>query len=215
VTARARILQAAERLFAENGIEGVSLRQIAAAAGQRNTSAVSYHYGSKKALVEAVYAWRMAPINVARLEFLRRLGEEGRDGDIGDLVRAFVEPLAATLVDAESKSEAGGEPSFYLRFMAETMRLPEFDPAVVAMERPEGDSVRELIALLRKTVAGHEPPLEVFVERMRLLAILVVSALADRERRGQDPEPPEYLPIIGTEVVVNAGTAILSAPWHG
>src|SRR5690349_17819809 len=105
MTARIRILEAAERLFAEFGIEAVSLRQIAAAAGQRNTSAVAYHFGSKAALVAALYEWRMTPVNARRLAFLAELASPG----VADYVRALVEPLAATLTEAEQ----AGRPSWY------------------------------------------------------------------------------------------------------
>jgi AcrR family transcriptional regulator len=50
-----QIVLAAEGLFAERGIEGVSLRQIGAAAGNGNNSAVQYHFGTKERLVQAVF----------------------------------------------------------------------------------------------------------------------------------------------------------------
>src|SRR4051794_41890454 len=48
-----QIVLAAEALFAERGIEGVSLRQIGAAAGNGNNSAVQYHFGTKDRLGQA------------------------------------------------------------------------------------------------------------------------------------------------------------------
>ncbi|WP_202121403.1 hypothetical protein [Streptomyces sp. BA2] len=51
-------------------MNGVSLREIEAAAGQRNTGAVRYHFGSKPELLEAVIARRMVPANEARAAFL-------------------------------------------------------------------------------------------------------------------------------------------------
>ena len=50
---REELILAAERLFSEFGIDAVSLRQINAAAGQRNSSAAHYHFGSKDALIAA------------------------------------------------------------------------------------------------------------------------------------------------------------------
>lgn len=50
-----RILRAATRLFAERGYEGTSVRAICDAA-EANVNAVSYHFGGKKALYEAVIA---------------------------------------------------------------------------------------------------------------------------------------------------------------
>ena len=102
-TARIRILEAAERLFGEFGIEAVSLRQIAAAAGQRNTSAVAYHFCSKSGLVSALYEWRMTPINARR----RQLLASAETPTVETYVRSLVQPLADVLAEAET----AGRPS--------------------------------------------------------------------------------------------------------
>src|SRR5436309_1601566 len=47
------ILSVAERLFAEHGVDQVSLAQINREAGQRNRSAINYHFGSKQSLPPA------------------------------------------------------------------------------------------------------------------------------------------------------------------
>ena len=46
-TTALQLLLAAERLFAEHGLAGVSLRQISIEAGSSNNSAIRYHFGSK------------------------------------------------------------------------------------------------------------------------------------------------------------------------
>ena len=48
---RMTLINAAEELFAQSGIDGVSLRQINVTAGQKNSSAVHYHFGSKESLI--------------------------------------------------------------------------------------------------------------------------------------------------------------------
>lgn len=94
LSTRDRILAIAERLFAEAGIGATSLRAITAAAGV-NLAAVNYHFGSKDALVEAVYRRHLEPLNAARLGNLERLetAAAGRPLDVETIVRAFVEPL--------------------------------------------------------------------------------------------------------------------------
>jgi AcrR family transcriptional regulator len=57
-----RLVLAAERLFARHGIDGVSLRQIAAEAGSGNNSAVHYHFGSKHGLIAAIFRHRLPQI---------------------------------------------------------------------------------------------------------------------------------------------------------
>ena len=53
---RGVLVATAEQLFAERGLEGVSLREINAAAGQRNSSALQYHFGDRGGLIRAVLA---------------------------------------------------------------------------------------------------------------------------------------------------------------
>ena len=67
-----KILDTAERLFAEQGIGATSLRQIIGVAGV-NLAAVHYHFGSKEALLEAVFARRIERVNRERLEMLDRV----------------------------------------------------------------------------------------------------------------------------------------------
>src|SRR5438552_494858 len=54
-----RIVLAGERLFALHGVDGVSLRQIAAEAGSSNNSAVHYYFGSKDGLIAAIFHHRL------------------------------------------------------------------------------------------------------------------------------------------------------------
>jgi Transcriptional regulator len=75
---RTRMILVGEALFASNGIDGVSLRQVAAAAGQRNHNAVQYHFGTREGLVQAIFDYRMAQMDRHRLEMLEQAQAEGR-----------------------------------------------------------------------------------------------------------------------------------------
>ncbi|WP_068269505.1 TetR family transcriptional regulator [Aldersonia kunmingensis] len=87
-----RILLAAERLFAERGVDGVSLRAVMAAAGT-NVAAVHYHFGSKDALVEALIKERSEAISAKRAALLDRL-EGAETFTARQLAEAFVDPVA-------------------------------------------------------------------------------------------------------------------------
>jgi AcrR family transcriptional regulator len=78
---KTRILDAAERLFAHRGIEATSLRTITAEAGV-NLAAVNYHFQSKEALLHAVIARRLDPINETRLGMLDACEKEAGDGPL-------------------------------------------------------------------------------------------------------------------------------------
>ena len=69
---KTRILDAAEQLFMEHGFEATSLRQLTSAAGV-NLAAVSYHFGSKEELFQAVLTRRLDPMNQERIELLEKI----------------------------------------------------------------------------------------------------------------------------------------------
>ncbi len=91
-----RILDVAERLFASKGFHNVSLRTITGEAGV-NLASVNYYFGSKDALLEAIFERRILPINKIRKEELEKVRErarkEGRPPDVEETLRAFIEPV--------------------------------------------------------------------------------------------------------------------------
>ncbi|KAA9156351.1 TetR/AcrR family transcriptional regulator [Amycolatopsis acidicola] len=89
---RRRLLLAAERLFAERGIDAVSLRAIMAGAGT-NIASVHYHFGSKESLVKALIAERGDEVFARRAVLLDELERPGALTAEG-LARAFVLPVA-------------------------------------------------------------------------------------------------------------------------
>ncbi len=94
---KARILDAAESLFADHGFPATSLRDITQEAGV-NLAAVNYHFGSKEALLISVLERKIAPVNRTRLAQLEAL-ETAAGADpvpTEDLVRAFLTPLFET-----------------------------------------------------------------------------------------------------------------------
>ncbi len=90
---RLKILDAAERLFGEEGYTAASLRQITAAAGV-NLAAIHYHFGSKEELLDELVMRKAVPVNEERLESLRRLREAAGSNPIAveDLLEAFLAP---------------------------------------------------------------------------------------------------------------------------
>ena len=96
---RERILDSAERLFAEQGFSGTSLRQITAAAGA-NLAAVNYHFGSKEELLKEALSRRIKPINAERLEWLDRLEAAGQP-TVEQIVEVFLDPPLRACQDPE------------------------------------------------------------------------------------------------------------------
>jgi len=90
---RNRILDTAEKLFAEHGFASVSLRTITSAA-RVNIAAVNYYFKSKDALFEAIFIRRVVPINSERLRMLETVMAKKLPpaAAVEGVVRAFVEP---------------------------------------------------------------------------------------------------------------------------
>ncbi|HSZ35450.1 MAG TPA: TetR/AcrR family transcriptional regulator [Acidimicrobiales bacterium] len=84
-----QIVLAAEQLFAERGYDGVSLREIGAAAGSSNNSAVQYHFGSKEQLVVAIFEHRLDYIDERR----GLLVAQRQPRDLRSWVECYVLPL--------------------------------------------------------------------------------------------------------------------------
>ncbi len=88
---RESLLDAAEALFSEHGIEAASLRQITQQAGA-NLAAVNYHFGSKDGLVQAVFARRLRPLNEERLRLLGECDLKADDA-VEQVLRSFLLPI--------------------------------------------------------------------------------------------------------------------------
>ncbi len=88
-----RILDAAEPLFADHGFAATSMRSITARA-EVNLAAVNYHFGSKEALIDAVFTRRLHPLNEERLERLAQVEVESSDQapSLEQIVESFVGP---------------------------------------------------------------------------------------------------------------------------
>jgi AcrR family transcriptional regulator len=131
---RGNLIRAAERLFAERGSEVVSLREILAAAGATNASAVQYHFNDRAGLLRAVLAKHHPMVEQRRHRLLDDYDAAGVD-DIRALAAALVEPLAAELDNPD-----GGVG--YLQLLADVYNRPRpvIDPATI--EDPTNSTYR-------------------------------------------------------------------------
>lgn len=185
---RERILDAAERLFAENGLVAVSNRSIAEAAGQGNTAVVGYHFGAKTDLVRALARRHSEPIERARGAMVDRVagasaatggagasaatGGDGAEGTVRDWVRCLVLPHTEHLATL-------GSPTWFARFAAQVMTDPVMREIMTeeALTSPA----------LRRTVLGLDACLPTLPPRARRERddggrLLLVHMLAERER---------------------------------
>ena len=102
--ARARLLQAGEKILAEQGYAGTSLRAVMAQA-EVDTGAIHYHFKNKLGLLKALFEQRVSPINVQREALLQQLElQEQQTGQlpaVEDVLHAFIAPALRTAYTPE------------------------------------------------------------------------------------------------------------------
>lgn len=100
------VLETAERLFAERGIAGVSIRDITQAA-KVNLAAINYHFGSKQALAAEVFNHCIGPLNDRRLELLDEVEKKAGDKPLKlELVlEAMIRPAVERGFDQQQDNE--------------------------------------------------------------------------------------------------------------
>jgi AcrR family transcriptional regulator len=191
------LLDTAEGLFARRGIEGVSLRQVGALAGQRNTSAALYHFGSKQALVMAVFDRRLAEMDARREALLAQLDAAGRGADPHALVEALVSPFAHTLAKHPD----------YARFVRELFAHPTWQRRVFdQLERAETIGGRVMLELISRLRASVGLPRAAFRRRFELATSLLMHAWAS-----QAPHPRRRVSRAFVEELASITLAVLSA----
>jgi AcrR family transcriptional regulator len=89
-SSRERLIIAAQKLFAQRGYNGVSVRDIAAEAGM-NSASIGYYFGGKENLLAEVYRASAAPMKAERQRRFAQLDAAGNH-DLAALIEAFVRP---------------------------------------------------------------------------------------------------------------------------
>lgn len=114
---RIALIEAAERLIAEKGLADVSTREILQEAGQRNQSALQYHFGSKKGLISATINERTTQIDQVRQKML---DDAGDDPSLKQLFEVLIVPLGQLM-----KDKAAG--ANYLNFLSQAITQPSWE----------------------------------------------------------------------------------------
>jgi len=112
------LILAAEVIFARDGIETASLREIAALAGQRNHHAVQYHFGTRDALIQAVFDYRMGQMEAARGTMLAAAEADGKLGDLRRIVEIIFIPQIELIDAYGDHSYAAFLSAYLLRYQA-------------------------------------------------------------------------------------------------
>jgi AcrR family transcriptional regulator len=193
------LLNVAERLFARHGVENVPLTRIVGSSGQRNRSALHYHFGSRAGLLAAVLDRRLRHINALRHAMLDVAAPAG--GKLANAVRAMVTPLCRVALSEPWGSDYVsilGQVTFHPRALGETV----VDDANLS-------SVRRCKQLVEE--ATPQIPHEILNLRVRWLTDSIVIAVARWSRSKPKARSREAMDRL-IEEIVTYGVAGLAAP---
>jgi AcrR family transcriptional regulator len=174
---RDRLICTAERLFAERGVEGVSLRAICVEAGQGNTRALQYHFGDRSGIVGAILLTRMAWIETRRAALLEAVYAQQAEPDVGRLMEVLLRPISETL-DPDGRN-------VYARFLAQILTHTHYwstsGPAASARTLVTLDSTatERVLAILARRLPFLTPAK--LSTRMSHVLRMFLGAVIDRE----------------------------------
>jgi AcrR family transcriptional regulator len=185
--ARARLIDAAIKLFAEKGYEGTSVRDLATAAGV-NVAAVSYHFGSKDELYHEALRACLAPcgemrermqkhLDAALKNRSRKAAEEALRGCIQDFLEVLVSPAAR---------------HSHLVMREQSEGKQRFEPVIREFFQPVGSILREVILML----APGLPEMRVFMVISGIIGQclhIYKARVSYRVLAGVDSHSPEYI----------------------
>jgi len=164
---REKIIRTAVKLIAQQGPDGVSLNEIVRQAGQRNASALQYHFGGKSGLIQAIFDHFRPAIETRRQQMLEDIlnNLQGEALSMNDVASLVVLPFAEQL-----DNEQGGRD--YLRFAA-SMHNHVLDPN----RQEDGKGIDALRSILTDRSGGM--PEHIVTSRRAIGKTLLLYGLSD------------------------------------
>jgi len=170
---RAKLVALAERLFAEKGVEAVTLNELYKASGEKNKSLLHYHFGNKDGVLQAILDKHRPGIAAAR-DLILDQAEAGGNPTLADVVRAAVHPIADKLSDPD-----GGRYFVIINAqlaMMHTLAFQNLYPTFITFTHPPDRFMR-----LLKQALGAMPEAAA-MHRFMIAATLLFHGLADYSR---------------------------------
>jgi len=186
----------AERLFAERGIDGVSIRQITLDAGVANNSAVTYHFESKAGLVRAIFEYRVPYLTERR----RLLWAQASTGVLRAGVEAYFLPVAEL---------AEFEDSHYMSFLEQLSLHLSAERSSSLLPHDLRTPYLEYEARIAELLGDLPEPL--LLRRILSASRLCIQVCAERERARHAGD--ELLPVaLHVNELVDLLIGVLTAP---
>jgi len=155
----------------------VSLGQIRTAAGQRNRSALQFHFGDRDGLRLALARRHMPRVAKLQEDLYTAMIAEGRRDDVDALVEALVRPTAEYI-------RHGPSARAWVKVSAEEIRRPEILLSAMATHAPD---IARTIGTALHTQLTRTLSTDLATERLLSLVMASLQLCADRARREDAP----------------------------
>ena len=190
----------AERLFADEGIDKVSMREIVQAAGMGNVAAIQFHFQNKDGLLRAILKYRAPQTDRRRSQLLEELCSKTASPGPFELMRVLVAPVAEHVEDPEDR---------YVSFQARLKATGSIYGHPVA-QTPESPALSEWRQLM--IAAFPDCPPSVLDRRLGMIIDWMVQALATYERSVIAHESVMPLAVAVDDLVEVLGSAVFAKP---
>jgi AcrR family transcriptional regulator len=175
-TTREAIKDAAQRLFAVRGVDGVAVREIVKAAGQRNSGALHYYFRTKEDLVRELIVEGAKLIDRRRNALLDDMERNDGPRDLRQIIEVLVLPATGL------GKEAGTEET-YLRFIT-ALQMNHYALFMDALQNKWNSGYQRCLSHIRQLLS--EMPSSILRQRMVFMGLLLNAALAAREAAFDD-----------------------------
>ncbi|WP_051786002.1 TetR/AcrR family transcriptional regulator [Endozoicomonas numazuensis] len=195
------ILDTAERLMAERGIDSVSLNEIVRESKQKNASALQYHFGNKEGLVQAIYDKHKPGIEQRREELFDQLND---NPDLSDII----EVLATPMIEEIDNPDGGMN---YLLFISR-IRYHQVNPTLEKNARQSRvlSKLSKMISVHLEHLPEQEQELRKLMMRSTLLHYLADYSLKIKQEPSFDASQRQSF----KKLLINSITHVIEQPLN-
>jgi TetR/AcrR family transcriptional regulator, regulator of cefoperazone and chloramphenicol sensitivity len=188
--AKAALIRAGEHLFARNGIHQTRVRELNELAGQRNASALHYHFGTREGLLRAIYERHSGIVDAERAE---RFAELTEDATLHEVVGVILGPMVSHLDRPDGRD--------YLRILPGQLIGMVEPPAVIAA-----------FAWARRLLDRSGLPTPIRDERLMSMLLAGTTLIAQRARAIEDGDELVLDADAFRANLIDMATGLLTAP---
>ena len=196
------IIEAAEALFAQHGIDGVSMRRISEAANARNHYAVQYHFKNKRELARAIILERMPRLETMRADLLHDVEQQGRTRDAYAMMKVLLLPYALQKNVEGRRCYAGFAVHLY------------WDGAIPEAVSLSSDIAPLTFQLVRELWSFLDAPVGVAARRLRMAIVSFLHTVVEVDRAISSDNPESINEMEIWEDAIHAATGYFLTPYR-